>query len=149
MKIRRAALGEQKEGAVAAGDIGRLDRTDWLAGVFAGGGGMGEASAHAAAPENVLVLSFTHQARVITQKKKKTTPHNKRCYVGDRSFWRRQSLFWPYYTRFSMGAVSQKVKLQVSYVAYLPHINFRDLRRHKGVYTRTMCETNNKTSCCF
>ena len=67
MKIRRLALGAQKEGAIAAGDIGRLDRTDWLAGVFARGSGMGEASA--AAPENVLVLSFTHQARVIKHKK--------------------------------------------------------------------------------
>lgn len=70
VKIPRPALGEQEEGAVAAGDIGRLDRTDWLAGVFAGGGGMEEASVHAAAPENVLVLSFTHQARVFYTRKK-------------------------------------------------------------------------------
>lgn len=62
VKTRRPAIGEAKEAiASGAGDIGRLDRTDWLE-AFSRGGGLGEASsAHAAAPENVLVLSFTHQ----------------------------------------------------------------------------------------
>ena len=80
MEIRRRALGEQKEGAVAAGDIGRLDRPDWPTGAFSGGGGIGEASAHAAAPENVLVLSFTHQARVsIAHGKIKIDTSYRRC----------------------------------------------------------------------
>ena len=47
---------------------------------------------------------------------------------GDRFFWPRQGLFWPYYTVFSVGS-DHSWDQAASVLAYLPHNNFRHLNR--------------------